>query len=73
MRKEKTFHLFADALLELSKKKTMDKITVKEIADQCGLSSQTFKTITNGSNHNADYTVSDCHNYFGFLHGYSGV
>lgn len=42
MRKETTLQLFADALLELSKKKTVDKITVKEIADQCGLSSQTF-------------------------------
>lgn len=42
MRKETTLQLFADALLELSKKKTVDKITVKEIAKQCGLSSQTF-------------------------------
>ena len=42
MRKETTLQLFADAILELSKKKTVDKITVKEIADQCGLSCQTF-------------------------------
>lgn len=42
MSRKTTPQLFADALLELSKKKTVDKITIKEIADQCGLSSQTF-------------------------------
>lgn len=42
MKKKTTQQLFADALLELSKKKTVDKITVKEIAEECGLSTQTF-------------------------------
>lgn len=42
MKKKATPQLLADALLELSKKKNIDKITIKEIVDQCGLSSQTF-------------------------------
>ncbi len=34
--------LLADALLELSEEKPLDKITIKEIVARCGLSSQTF-------------------------------
>lgn len=42
MRKKTAPQLFAEALLELSQKKNVDKITVKEIVEYCGLSSQTF-------------------------------
>ena len=42
MKKDRTRQLFADALLELSKKKSVNKITVKELSDYCGKSSQTF-------------------------------
>ena len=42
MRKKTAPQLFADALMEISKKKNVDKITVKEIVEQSGLSSQTF-------------------------------
>ena len=34
--------LIADAFLKLSKKKNIDKITVKDIVDECGISRQSF-------------------------------
>ena len=34
--------LIADAFLKLSKEKNIDKITVKDIVDECGISRQSF-------------------------------
>ncbi len=42
MRKTNTSRLLADSLLEIAKTKDVDKITIKEIVENCGLSSQTF-------------------------------
>ena len=42
MRKRTAPKLLADALIELSKHKSLEKITIREIVEQCGLSSQTF-------------------------------
>lgn len=42
MRKRSSKEIFADTLLELSQKKTVDKITVQQIVDESGLSLQTF-------------------------------
>ena len=41
-RKKTSPQLLADALLELSRKKPVDKITIREITEQSGLSNQTF-------------------------------
>lgn len=40
--KQSTKNLLAESLKELAKKKSVDKITVKEIAQNCGLTAQTF-------------------------------
>ena len=42
MKKEVTRRRLADALLKLAEKKEIDRITVREIVDVCGFSSQTF-------------------------------
>lgn len=42
MKKNTTRQLLADALLKIAKHKDVDKITIKEIVELCGLSSQTF-------------------------------
>ena len=42
MKKLTTSQLLANSLLELSANKDVDKITIKEIVENCGLSSQTF-------------------------------
>lgn len=42
MNKKSTKELLVESLMELSKKKPVDKITVKEIVRNCGVSSQTF-------------------------------
>ncbi len=42
MRKRSSKEIFAQTLLELSKHKTVDKITVQKIVDESGLSLQTF-------------------------------
>ena len=42
MRKRSSKQIFAETLLELSKYKTVDKITVQQIVDESGLSLQTF-------------------------------
>ena len=34
--------LIADAFIKLSKEKNIDKITVKDIVDECGISRQSF-------------------------------
>ena len=41
-KKKLTPRILADSLLELSVKKPVDRITIKEIVQNCGLSSQTF-------------------------------
>lgn len=40
--KQSTKNLLAESLKELAKKKSVDKITIKEIAQNCGLTAQTF-------------------------------
>ena len=42
MKRNNTDLILADSLLEIAKTKDVDKITIKEIVDNCGLSSQTF-------------------------------
>ena len=42
MRKRSSKEIFSETLLELSKQKTVDKITVQQIVDESGLSLQTF-------------------------------
>ncbi|MBR1854521.1 MAG: TetR family transcriptional regulator [Lachnospiraceae bacterium] len=42
MKKRTSKQIFAETLLELSKRMPMDKITVKQIVDESGLSLQTF-------------------------------
>ena len=42
MKKRSSKQIFAETLLELSKQKTVDKITVQKIVDESGLSLQTF-------------------------------
>ena len=37
-----TKHMIADAFLQLSLKKSLDKITIKDIVEQCGISRQAF-------------------------------
>ncbi len=40
--KKDTKQLLANALIKVAEKKSIDKITIKEIVSECGLSSQTF-------------------------------
>ncbi|MBR1758008.1 MAG: TetR family transcriptional regulator [Lachnospiraceae bacterium] len=42
MRKKTSPQILASSLIELCETKPVDKITIKEIAENCGLSSQTF-------------------------------
>lgn len=42
MRKRSSKEIFAETFLELSQRKTVDKITVQQIVDESGLSLQTF-------------------------------
>ena len=42
MKKLTTSQLLANSLLEIAASKDVDKITIKEIVENCGLSSQTF-------------------------------
>ena len=42
MRKRSSKEIFAEPLLELSQRRTVDKITVQQIVDESGLSTQTF-------------------------------
>ncbi|MBQ3668639.1 MAG: TetR family transcriptional regulator [Clostridia bacterium] len=42
MRKRSSKQIFAETLLEISKRKTIDKITVQQIVEESGLSLQTF-------------------------------
>ena len=42
LKKRTSKQIFAETLLELSKRMPVDKITVKQIVDESGLSLQTF-------------------------------
>ncbi len=42
MKKRATKDIFVEALLKLAKRKSIDKISVKEIVEESGLSLQTF-------------------------------
>lgn len=42
MNRVNTKQMLADSIMRLMMKKSIDDITVQEIADQCGISRQTF-------------------------------
>ena len=42
MKRKRTKELLADSLRELAKGKNVDKITIKEITDNCGYAPATF-------------------------------
>ena len=42
IRRKTTKEIFGESIHELAEKKPLDKITVREIVENCGLSSATF-------------------------------